>query len=231
MAAPVIKSRTNSGKAVQFSNSYIARSLTIPPDWLTLRIGLLAHMGTTGATIPSIEFGFGLCSGLTSPLGTYTVGVAPKHYVGCWMSQLDYFSAGGVYTATFYFRSIVNGVLGTLTSGAPGVFTISFKAETDVVAMKPLFIEITRASTVATTWSLKPFFDTTSSDVQTWANSEFLAQMIVPKDACSRTGSAYGTAFNVTVDEATNGTMDSLNIYWSPLAVLEVLTWGLAKIA
>jgi len=215
VGASAIKSRTYSSvidERIALSNSHFARPHGVG-TWNKLRIALRVSMTDTGAGLTSLpDFSVGLCAGTTNIYKDATT----DHFVGVrteatsWTrSGTSYYSASGGGTS---LRSIKR-VGSTITSGGAIGSSYAFNCNNNAAsaALRWLyFVDITKGSP---NYTLDVFVNGAVSAVDISA-ADFLLYAPNASPTVSGHSFAGGTPSTVAVDEATNGTLNCVNLHW-----------------
>lgn len=212
-AGSVIKSRTFSSvqdNRIQLSNSHFARAHGVS-SWSKLRIALRFSMNDSGANLTSTPvFAVGLCSGTSNIYGDASV----THFVGLlpisatWTrltSALCYATnaSGGDVTPTKKIGS-------TETHGtAIGSQTVQIPADVTIAMRWMWFVDILKGTP---NYTLSYFAVTSRSTATDVSVADFLTQANLGSPSFAGHGNS-GTQ-TIAVDEATNGTLDCVNISW-----------------
>jgi hypothetical protein len=217
MSDVIIGSR-NSEKTALFSNGTCARKVTIPGGWSKVRVGVRLQIDGTGANITTPTFALGLCSGTTNIFGDATV----THFVG-FADILTWTVSSGWYPISVKPSKKVGS---TLTQGtALGSPVIWGNLGTDPARHSLWFVDITKGSP---NYTINGFFRTALS-VSDPTASDFLTQMALVTPSLSN--HAVGTDQTIAVNEGTDGTLDSINLFWSGIPNIEVSDFGFSVLA
>lgn len=213
-------------KAISFSNSAIARSIPIPSGWNALRIGMRLHF-TQGTFVSPVRWAFGLCHGTTNIINSDTT----DNFAGVWSDSS--FSSNGSSAGDVYFginwRPMTR--VGTLiTTGTQIVASTSFgnTANLNTADRMPFFVDITKGSPNYTMNVWYPAHLGTAID---YSEDEFQT-MLQEQSNPQRNGAdimSHGTDQTIAVDEAGNGALNALSVWWNQIGpTLEVCDLGFA---
>jgi hypothetical protein len=217
MSDVIIGSR-NSEKTALLSNSACARKIPIPLGWSKIRVGVRVQADASGATITTPTFALGLCSGTSNIFGDATV----THFVG-FADILTWTPSSGWFQISVKPSKKVGS---TLTQGtAIGSPVIWGNLGTDPARRSLLFADITKGSPNYTI----NFFARTALSVSDPTATDFVTQMSLASPSLAN--HAAGTNQTIAVDEGTDGTLDSLNLFWSGFPNLEISDFGFSVLS
>lgn len=201
---------------IGLQNSFFARPHGIS-SWNTLRIGIRLQMENTGANLSgNPHIFFGLCCGTSAPMGS----AIPTHAVGWWTNPATWvYTAASGSNLTYYAGNTTNSCAGIVTvkgvTTASGVSAVAvqfnFPADPTAATRRMVFTDIFKGSPNYTFRVFIPNAAVAAPDV---LNTDFLAQLV--KTTPSFTNHTYGASSGaVAVNEAVNGTLDCVNIWWN----------------
>ena len=221
----------NDGRHLLFSNAYLARPLSMGSNWTQLRIA--AWMGISYASTLSAPrlWTIGLCSGTTNlyPNNCHFLGIQ-SNGTGTWSVQTNYFS-GFINTTTGYHRFIQK-VGAVETTGSTAACTASGHIYRFTTNNSALYgFEINKLS--ATSWEVRPFSQTALGSTSVPTRTMVQTAMQLPYGSFAMTNHGYfRDAETLTVDETSNGALDTVNLYWShATALIDVTGVYVAKLA
>jgi hypothetical protein len=194
-------------------NSCFARPLDIGVSWNKIRVALRFSMTDPGASIGGLSFGVGLCDGQTNILGDATT----DHFVGA-LVNANTWTRGAGPPVTFYPANVLGAkrVSTTLTTT-----TTMHTPASGMIAADPatgyrvlFFVDITKGSP---NFTIGGFVHQSASpsDVS-YDTFRLQAEAASP----SLTDHLAMVDRTIAVDEATDGFLDSVNIWWSSSAGL-----------
>ena len=86
--------------------------------------------------------------------------------------------------------------------------------------------------TSGTTWTMRPFTNTSSSATNPMLRATVLNLVTAPWDSIASDGHAYyRSAETATVDEVTNGELNAVNLYYDHTSTIEVFGLFVYKLA
>jgi len=213
VGASSIKSRTVSSvveERASLANSHFARPHGVA-TWNKLRIALRLSSTDTGAVIGGTpEFAVGLCAGTTNIYGDATT----DHFAGLHThgSQFDRGTVGGVpyYASTGSTVRPIKKVVSTVTTGTDIAVTAVVVLGDAASAFHRvlLFVDITKGSP---NYTFSLFWFTAGGLVDASA-SDFAIQAASASPTFSQ--HQMSTGQTLAVDEATNGTLNCVNLLW-----------------
>lgn len=180
----------------------LVRQLNKANTWTTLRIATRLNVQNGPANMYDTPyFALGLCSGQALPMSRQG---NTDHFVGVRTNTGTPAEVSTRYNFTFRALKKVSATetLAASDYTATGSFHQTLRW--------PFFVDITRASP----YSLKVFYPGASFAVD-YSDSDFDTDFAAATP--SRTNCVYSAARTVSVDEGANGTLDTVNIYWSLL--------------
>lgn len=231
MSAPVIIQRIIGGNpetAIQLSNGQFGRLINLPTGWTTIRMGLRYHMTNTGAGLvgtPKFFFGFG--HGTTNMIGDATC----DHFVGtAFQDTLDFVVGPPVYyqehNINLWTTAVKVGGALAVASPLATVFNISAGAATGALDRIVTFLTLTKGSP---NYTFQGFYNNIITGVDI-TPTQFLAQMT--QAAPALTNHTNGAAQTQAVNEAVNGTLNAVQVYWNRSdANIEICDLAVAVIA
>lgn len=215
-----IVSRTISAiedRRIQLAGTNIARKMNIGNSWTTLRIGMRvcyipANPGTGTIIYGTPRFIFGVCSGVVNTVGSES----PSHFVG-----IRSMSTAGEYKTTgndvFGNNGTTTGLAwgairyenGSLTSAVGGKVG-SFSAEPSTIR-SALFLQIVKTGGNITVQLYAPTDTGAKTDISSTAFFNTMEGELMDGLTNYNTNTAETIS---TLDEATYGDLDSINVYW-----------------
>jgi len=192
------------------TNDYIARTLFIGTDWHLIRIGCrFAIDGTTGITGSPI-FAIGVASGNTNVYGSGTT----DHFFGVRTSDTSWSYAAGpppVYSNVDWqpVRIIDDGV--TITTDVHGNTNFPIAATNNIGA---IIVDIDKGD--GTNYGVNMCAPALAGAQTTITQTEFLNFMETKMSLMTivKTGYGLGARRTLAIDEATDGSLDTVNFYW-----------------
>lgn len=235
-------------KYLTLAGEEYARTLSIGDDWTRLRIGMMAAVTPDGTNnITSVIGFFGLCSGKTAPFGaastTHAVGIPLQGNSGLMTARNQTYVAGSgnpYFTQSNSFPTAGKRVATTLTNFtgfSSYIYALPAMGVGTTVRRGMIFFEIEKGSP----YTIRVFgADNNNGAIQTgqvlysdYSLATFLELIADPSTVNLTT--ALGKTFNgqsVTnsgIDEATDGSLDTINIAWNkasfPLVVYAVAAY------
>lgn len=192
--------------AVQLTNAAFARQCSIPSGWNTIRVGVRAHWTNNGgaglASTP--RFGLGFCKGVTNILG----GATCDHFVGVistqasWTNQVTFFGGNTMAPAKKVGTTL------TVGSNYAGIAVMPNKADSATADREVFFVDILKGSPNYTI----SLFCGNSGTLTDISSASFLSQMQLASPSLGSHASAGSLA--IAVDEAANGVLDAVNVWW-----------------
>lgn len=211
MASTII-SRTVSAVVDQrlgFSASYITRPIG-QLDWRGIRVGLRVNMTNTGANIAGTpRFFVGVCSGTTAPAGSVT----PKHTLGIISTSATWiFGAVGIfnYTTGFAAAQYINGSL--TTAGAQSMRVAAGANAAPSGVRRLLFVDMVKSGSNVAVSALWCSATVAAPDVLA---ADYLEIMERSGALTGITNHTYLSVGTLAVNEAVNGYLDTVNLWWS----------------
>jgi len=202
----------------------LVRTMDIGNDWTTLRIAVRISTQRTAVTTSPQFFYLGVCSGTTAPPGSTT----PNHFIGCSTT-----SANWTYGATtgmgfgWRYLKIVNGVETAVNAFASADANGPCIAN-NTVARSVLKLEITKGAT----WTIRSTYRRSGNLAGTCTNAAFEELMGASIGALPSVHSNNITNSTLTVDETTNGPLDTICcVFLDPNGPFEVYDFKYAKLA
>ncbi len=205
----IIKLRTISSvddKRARLANSNFARlwSSDLGTTWTKIRIGCRLSIEDSGAAISGAKFAFGICSGTSNifmdATTTHWLGVIHGNY-GATLNR----GAGPPVQYNNYIE-LYKKVATTLTLIDFGNSNTVYMRDCTTANRAVMFLDITKGSP----FTLRLFCCTSASgDVSV---TTYLDQL--PVASPTITGHAFGNAVTTTIDEATNGYFNAVNVAW-----------------
>lgn len=219
----------NSLNTIQMSNSTWGRPVSIPSTWTKVRVGLLisCHSTQSGVLVSNPSFAVGLCSGTSNMIGDLT----PKHFVGTFTNQgtPTYWTGQPKGWSNILVYPIVN-VNGSQTQGTQisNAWSLGYSDQTGPYRTL-YYLDITKGSP---NYTLSPYslYNTTTAYTDS-SVAIFLTNLPI---ASPGIGGSYTapTGQTVPVNEATNGTLDTVNVWWNRAdALMYVSAVGVAVLA
>jgi hypothetical protein len=235
MSAPVIRSRTflsATDKRIELADGQAARALPFD-TWSKIRIGVRLAMADTGANLTGYPvMAFGLNSGSAQLFGDasckHFVGLVTPHeavpgYTGQWTRAADYQTSvalGSRIGTTYAYNTILSG--------------IAFDYPLDTYATG-WWIEIDKSG--GTTWKFRSFHRTAGSvdaipSELFYVSSEAGHGLMSLPDCVYTANPDTDANARIVVDEATNGTLDTVVISWDrETPVFEISDLSITKLA
>lgn len=222
--AAIIKVRTISAAtetAIQLPNGTFARPINIGTGWNTIRVGIRVHMDNTGAALGSGNFFIGLCSGNTNQFGDATT----THAVGClttssFQFQTTFYNATGFAPAKRVGSTLTTGTVLAANAAIP------CKAASNTADRAMISIDIIKGSP---NYSFQLFAPNNTVPADMSAAS-FLTLMEATTPAS--TSYVFSSAQTLAVNQATDGTLDNINISWDHSSPwIEICDIAVARIA
>jgi hypothetical protein len=221
-ASSVIVNRTISAasqNAIQMANSTWARPVTMPAAWTKIRLGLTMHFSNTGANISGNPiFVMGFNSGTANQYGSVTC----QNFVGAAFDRATWtYNAGSTtwYSVPMPIGRVrvatTNTDSAALATGANSIFNSG--AATSSADRACYFIDLFKGSPNFTFHV--PFYldNSLGGPAGDFTATTFLFNMGILNPA--NPGGAYTqgsiTDRTLAVDEAGNGTLNSINVYWN----------------
>lgn len=202
--------------------SAAARSMSIGSSWTRLRV--CAWMGaTSSSTIGSTpRWTIGLVSGTTSiyPGNCHLLALQTNSSTN-WTIQTAYFSAWASTLSTGRHRFIqkVGASQTTVLDSNNTAGGNLYRASAGSSLLHGFEVE----KTSGTTWTMRPFMDTSSATSNVMTRYDIHNLVTAPWNGINFDGHAYYRSDETaTVDEATNGVLDSVNIYYDKTSTIEV---------
>lgn len=191
----------------RLSNAQFARPFDIS-TWTTLRVGI-RWVITSDATLSSglTSCLVGLCSGTTNLPGDATC----QHAIGLGTAGVAWSASSTTFYATTT-SSFISKIGTTVTTGLGGSsFTDMGAGRSDTGAQRAAwFVDFTKGSP---NWTAKAFYRNDTTITLDMSQQTFLDLMAI--DTPSLTGYIASSSFSFAVDEATNGTLNSVFFWWS----------------
>lgn len=214
-ASSSIKSRTYSSivdNRIALSNSNFARPHGVG-SWSKLRVALRISGTDSGASLTAPEFAFGLCAGTTNIYKDGTTDhFAGMRTTGNWTRTtnsgiLNYQTGGGIWQP---FKRI--GTTTTTSTNLAGAGIIVSANAATVATRYLLFLDILKGSPNYTFSLFDPNGGNFAADATA---SDFLTQAVLTTPSFS--GHVVNASATLAVDEATNGTLNCVNLYWDQI--------------
>lgn len=214
--------------AISISNAQFGRLITLPVGWSQIRVGIRLHMTDSGINFggtPRLALGFG--HGVTNMVG----GVTCDHFVGMismaptWIRNVATYSIG----STSYSPAVKVGAV--LTTGADmvasGTVYIGNQAAAAAADRTCIFLNLLKG---APNYDFRAFVGISNAPADVSA-ATFLAQMQTDPPALAN--HQYSAVAQVlAVDEATNGVLNAVQVWWSEATVaLEISDLAVAVLA
>ena len=230
-SSATVNQRTISGqvqKAIVLVNDCFVRPVPIPNGWTTVRVGLRLHF-TTGS-ISSPIMAVGLCAGSSNKI----CDASTSHFVG--IIANGGFTNNGPGCGAVYFSVPLKaykrvGTTDTIGSNITGDSRYGNSADANCADRGILFIDITKGSPNYTinAWYMA---NGTAPDVSKAIFENMLNTLQGPLQYDGGVNMVHGTDQTVAVNEGTDGTLDSLCVYWNQTAVsMEICDHGFAVLA
>lgn len=216
----------NNDKRAEFSNGKLGRPISIPSNWGVVRVGIRIDMTNTGANLAGPQLNLGLGHGTTNMIGDATT----DHFVGLQViDQWDYFAGPPHhYNQHFGNRTYATkrvGVTLTQTTSLVTFQAIGCGAALGEANRTALMLTITKGSP---NYQLQVLWCTSAS--ADLSKTIFDTQMIAPTPTI--TNHATGAAASLAVNEAVDGTLDTVQVYWSyATALFEVSDLAVAVLS
>lgn len=196
-----------SDKRFDLNASSIARPIALG-SWNTLRIGMLIQTTSTASISSGFQFGVGLCSGTTNVLGDATT----THFVGINSGTAAWpFASSWLRTGTFFGYKRVGT---TPTTTANLSITTVCRGEASISSIMTFFaVEMIFGSPNFTI----RMFARNALTAATVTEVQFLNAMETSLNNISLANHIYqGAAQLLAVNEGADGTLDAVNVFWSP---------------
>lgn len=219
---------------VGLNNGTLTRTMSIGTSWNYLRVGIRVSIDPTVYGTPNLgkNIFIGVCSGATygwnngSATTTHAVG-ALSPSTGNSSNAPASSTSGGVNGFIFYNPKGAKRV-GTTVTESSGVLigTVYLQANSDYRAGM-WFVDIEK-KTSPTDWNIKSWM---LANLPTTHNtkSDFTNYMVVPFASLSLSGYSASTTVTLPVDEATNGYLDTVNVFSDMTGNLEISDIAVAK--
>jgi hypothetical protein len=221
-ASSVIVNRTISAasqNAISMTNATWARPVTMPASWTKIRLGVTMHFTNTGGNLSSNPiFTMGFNSGTAQQYGSATC----KNFVGCAFDRSTWtFNAGSTtwYSIPMPIGRVRVGTTNTdsaaLAAGANSIFNSGAAAAS---ADRACYMLDLYKGSPNFTFHVPFYLDNSlGGPAGDFTATTFLATM--PLISPANPGGAYTqgsiTDRTLAVDEAGNGTLNSINVYWN----------------
>lgn len=217
--------------------SSFMRKIGFGTSWTRLRIGIRAQARTGTNTVVTYgdgltpRFGVGLCASTAS---VFTRNMIAGHWVGIITTGAAWTvtnPGAGSYVLGFVTSAPAKKVDSTLTVGtnfsglAPALGGGEGAAATNAHPVL-YFVDITKGSP---NYSFRLFNIGNPSNGGGQSRSDFLSLMVT--DPPALTNYVYAAAQTLAVDESTDGTLDSINIFNELPVEIEILDLGLVRLA
>jgi hypothetical protein len=199
------------GQAVYFVEGCGARTLALGSLWTSLNVGVRLRHSRAGAwTSPTVlsgsrRLGFGLCSGSSNPYGS----ASPTHFVGLRTGSTNWGRLAGTNWWECGHRLVTRAgaTETTHSSSATGTLRTAERAEESFSAW---YLRLTR---LPGDLALLEAFLPTGPDAPTAADFEAQMRREVWKADVSNHSSYREFSIEIALDEATLGTLDTVNIF------------------
>lgn len=232
MAATTV-TRTISGvpdMRIGLTAASIGRLITIPTTWQKIRVGVVAQWTDKGGNITGTpRFALGLGSGVTKLVGASDC----KHFVGVITTAPTWTRSANAYTVGTTAASgctKIGNVITISTDIIPGgTVGYPYGASTSAANRAMYTADITKGSPNYTFEALWLNSGTSSPDILYAAFLNYMES----NEYFPAIGANYqytSAPQTVAVDEATNGVLDSVQVWWSDnTTTLEIcsLAWGI----
>lgn len=204
-------------KALQLANEIYQRSLAIGTNWTRLRLGLMYAITPDGtANLSGVKFALGLVAFGGGTFGQQTVG----HYLGAIFSTdgnvdggaLTYQAGGGnPYFSSTGIRLFLQ--VGSAVNYRANRGTIYHPATSGTVARRGvIFFEAQKG----TPWIIRAWGMPSSAMSRDFGWGHFQTTIEQPGDTLNLDGhTLLGVGDTVTVDQAANGALDSVTLFWN----------------
>lgn len=212
MSAPNIV-QLSSDKAISIVNGAIARRLSLPANWVTVRVGWRGGFctGPGNAATGTPHHAFGLCEGTDAIFGDATV----TGFLGAysdddptWANDSNLYLGGThIYGATKAGSAITK-------SGSHSLLASMAIQQANGTNKETIqFVDINRN---ITTSSRITVLQVTSENGQVFSNAKFIADM-----QTAGTPGGYGAGAQIAVNHASGlcGRLNAVNFYWSNASI------------
>jgi hypothetical protein len=227
MAGPI------TDKRAKFTNGEGMRKFAFLNDWASIRIGMHVILDGTATFGGSPVLVLGVCSNDTAG---YAAGASTIHFVGASIggaaTTFTYDGTNKLYTpnANYAIHKKVGATVSTAAFGTGAAAKIS--ADRDV-ARSAIILQITKGSPNFSLSIATP--NSAAAGAHNVTDAEFLAlmEMSLISDANTIiTGYLGGAPGTIAVDEATNGSLNAIDIHWNQSGVpLEISAVRMRKIS
>lgn len=217
---------------ILMNNSRWARPIGF--TWNKIRIGVRWQVAGSTNIIGTPRMVIGVCAGSAAIYGDASVG----HFVGTRQNEPTWTITGGN-------RYLVNGntwecfkrigVADTAGSGSLGLNAVQWgigpNAATPTANRSVFILDITKGSPytlqIMLGWNNSDSGGAAPTDV---SRASFLQTMMQSTPTLAQ--HRAGTARTLTVNEATNGTLDHVNMHWNQAGhIMEICDWAIGKIS
>lgn len=220
---------------VGLNNSSITRLLSIGTNWNYLRVGIRASIDPAIYNTNNLgkNIFVGVCSGTSngwnngSATTTHAVGLlAPA--IGNASNAPASVSSGGITGFAFYNGSGAKRIGTTITESAVALInTVYLEANSDYRA--GMWLVDIEKKTSPTAWNIKSFQMTSLSATPHLTKESFLGYMGTPFASLSLGNYQTSATSTLAVDEATNGYLDSVNIFSDMNGAVEISDVAVAR--
>lgn len=201
---------------VGLNNGTLTRLLSIGTTWNYLRVGIRASFETSvyNNVLGKTVF-LGVCSGTSNGWNngatttTHAVGVVGPStpYLGSYPIS---YTNGGIQGIGFYAPKGAKRVGTTVTESSTAAGTFYFNAHSDYRSQM-WFVDIEK-KTSPTAWNIKSW-GSSDPNVAHTTKTTFINYMTTPYASLSLTGYTGGSTSPLTVDEATDGYLNAVNVF------------------
>lgn len=204
---------------ISISNDQIGRTFQIGSNWTRLAVGVRIGIDAN-VTLTNTGFAFGMCSGTTNMFKSATT----NNFFGITSTGPATFSANTFSLPFFAARRV--GVTETNTSVSSLLLGNMTLAGGSDGRLHTLIVQLTKTNTGTIDFSTIYSNNTVSGVVlqsrSDWINSMESEPLVAPNAGYTRTDT---TGFSI--DEATNGVLNTVNVSWAQAAALLIADIGI----